>query len=206
VTRFHERAGGQVEALFYFQEETMTVSDLAGFFGKGESTIRRHAQDAGIPMQNGIRKIFTRAEVEHLASYVYGKVPQPVADAIALAFRTSPNDKARPLPNSEVRRLPNGAQLREIRILWEKKAIDRQQVAQALGLALFENKALALLPEPTPHERDIVLKGLLEITDGLKAKVIRAGAGATSRVLTKAQSDQAVERENYHLGFGDQRA
>ena len=172
----------------------MTILEIAGKAEVSRRTVSRIAAKL-FPdkVLNGKRTIFTHDEVARIVAEIKmrGKVMMGPRQSVQVAGQSV-----------QVTKLPNGAQLREIRILWEKKALTRQQVAAAMGLPPeVENKALAVQLPPTPQEREEAIAGLLEITNSLKAKVTRGVAGATNRILAKAQTDQTAERKNYRLGF-----
>ena len=74
----------------------MTTKDLAVFFGKSEKTIHRCAEDAGIPFQNGVKKIFTKEEVEKLSHFIFDIVTIP--QAICRLVETSAEFTGKPIP------------------------------------------------------------------------------------------------------------
>lgn len=83
----------------------MTTKELADFFGKGRTTIFRAMKLCEIHSDKGVKKEFTKEEVEKIANVVFNKVPQAVKEAIEYTFGTSPNETSQPVPNGEVDRL-----------------------------------------------------------------------------------------------------
>jgi hypothetical protein len=77
----------------------MTVKQVAEFFGKSESTIRRVSKDIGISFENGKVKLYVKDEVESLSRILFKTVPLAVKNAINETF---PNNQGIALPNEEV--------------------------------------------------------------------------------------------------------
>jgi cellobiose-specific phosphotransferase system component IIB len=63
-------------------EKTMTVKELAEFFGKSEDTIIKHSKKSGIGFDHGVTKAFTKPEVSKVSQSLYKAVPKAVKEAI----------------------------------------------------------------------------------------------------------------------------
>ncbi len=78
---------------------TMTVKQVAEFFGKSETTIRRACKDISIFSENGKTLNLDKEQVEAVADRLFTKLPFAVQKAIDDTFA---KDKALPLPIEKV--------------------------------------------------------------------------------------------------------
>lgn len=115
------------------------------------------------------------------------------------------NAKESQKPTAKTPKLPNGSQLREIRVMFERQAIDKSQVARLLGLLPSEPStptspgAVAIIPQRDPERVESTLRGLMPQSD--------KGRGAVYAVATRAvaseESKKAVEKMNGKFPFQD---
>ena len=123
---------------------TMTVNELADFFGKSPATVRRAANTAELEHAvNGAVRQYEKNEVIKISSILFKTLPSSVKESIELTFS---NDKGQPLPNGKVDNYVTKDDLKEFAktIITE---IMSAVVPLIQGSTTIKSKQLAYVPE-----------------------------------------------------------
>lgn len=181
----------------------MNTKQIAAVANVDERTVRRWAQVASGNLP-AIADKMSAASSAHPADYDLAEtiaIIQAGGNAtLAALLADNATGQVRSAPRV-LGPLPNGAQLRELRILFEKKALTSAQVAAALGVSgavAAPGRALALQQEPASAE---TVAGLERMLSDLRNKAVRQGAAAMGHAL-KAGTEQIVrDLSTGHLDF-----
>jgi len=173
--------------------QTMTTHQVADLCEVDEKTIRRWIAKASDKM-SGLSDKLSEAEATKKPAHWHLNEVLAIINAggkHTMAALLAENAKGAVLTARQTTRLPAGAQLRELRLMAEKRILSAYQVQQVLGVAAPP----AALPAPerpaTDAEieegftalRTLIANQRQAIPPGAVDRVVRAAAGATRKTM-----------------------
>lgn len=187
--------------------KTMTIKEIASLCEVDERTVRRWVEQASDKLPELSDKMSEAFKTKKLANL-------SLSETIAIIRAGGKNtladllaENAKKVEAPKAVRLPNGTQLRELRLMADKKYLSPYQVQLVLGVAVPRPETIPEIPA-TKAEADAAfaamkrLYGRPGLPAGTVEKVARAAAGAARSTLKNIEAKAIADASQPRL-IGD---